>query len=317
MSGGVFFGVVLAAAILGLGACVMFARSLFAAIAGFVASGLLLSLAWMLLAAPDVALTEAALGGGVMGALLFGAYRKLRHSDAGPGPGILGRVVVAVLCLGVTVVLMAVVLTLPAPIPTLAPEARAALPGTDLGNAVTATLMAFRALDTMLEKVVLLLALVAVWSLAPDRFWGGRPVYEWSRKGSAPLLFLARRIIPVSLLVGIFLFWVGADKPGGAFAGGAVISAMLLLVFLARLRPVPRVQGFLLRVAVALGIAVFLGVGLTGLALGAEFLAYPNGWTKPVIVGIEVAMTLSVGITLALLVAGPPARLSVRKEERP
>jgi hypothetical protein len=28
-----------------------------------------------------------------------------------------------------------------------------------------------RAMDTLLEKVVLLLALVGVWSLAPDRVW--------------------------------------------------------------------------------------------------------------------------------------------------
>lgn len=313
MSGGVLLGGILAAAILGLGAFVVCARSLFAAIAGFVACGLLLSLGWMLLAAPDVAMTEAALGGGVTGALLFGASRRLRHCAAGARPGRAGRIVTAILCLGVTVVLAVLVLTLPKPAPSLAPEARSALPGTDLGNAVTAVLMVFRALDTLLEKVVLLLALVAVWSLAPDPAWGGRPAYEWAREGNAPLLFLARKIIPVGLLMGVFLFWVGADEPGGAFAGGAVIAAMFLLAFLARLQPVPRIQGFLLRGAAALGIAVFLGVGLTGLATGAGFLAYPDGWIKPVIVGIEVAMTLSVGVTLALLVAGPP----VREKERP
>ena len=44
-----------------------------------------------------------------------------------------------------------------------------------LGNPVTDVLMAFRAMDTLLEKIVLLLAIVGVWSLAPDRVWGGTP----------------------------------------------------------------------------------------------------------------------------------------------
>ena len=49
------------------------------------------------------------------------------------------------------------------------------LPETGLGNPVTAVLIAYRAFDTMLEKVVLVLAVVGVWSLAADRYWGGAP----------------------------------------------------------------------------------------------------------------------------------------------
>jgi multisubunit Na+/H+ antiporter MnhB subunit len=42
---------------------------------------------------------------------------------------------------------------------------------TGLGNPVTAVLIAYRSFDTMLEKVVLVLAVVGVWSLAADRYW--------------------------------------------------------------------------------------------------------------------------------------------------
>ena len=58
----------------------------------------------------------------------------------------------------------------------LAPRAMANIAATDLGNPVTAVLMAYRAIDTLLETVVLLLALLGMWSLAPDRLWGGSPV---------------------------------------------------------------------------------------------------------------------------------------------
>lgn len=298
----------LAALIVATACFTISARESFAAIVGFVAYGLLLALAWMSLYAPDVALTEAAVGSGVTGALLLGACARLRGKTEEEKPGRIGRAAVLVLCAGVTAALIGVVLLLPDPAPTLAPEALKPLASTGLGNAVTAVLMAYRALDTMLEKVVLLLALVGVWSLAPDRFWGGRPAFGFRPQPGGPLIFLARVLIPAGLLTGIYLFWVGADAPGGAFAGGAVIAAMGIMGFFAGVCAPPAVSGFRLRFALAAGIAVFLVVGLAGFFWPGNFLAYPEGFAKPVIVVIEVAMTLSIGFTLAMLVAGPPGR---------
>ena len=47
------------------------AQDLFASVVGYVAYGLLLALVWIRLYAPDVALTEAAVGSGVTGVLLI------------------------------------------------------------------------------------------------------------------------------------------------------------------------------------------------------------------------------------------------------
>jgi len=69
--------VVLAVMLVGLAAAVLLAREIFISIMLFVAWGLLLALAWARLAAPDVALAEAALGAGLTGALLMGAVRAL------------------------------------------------------------------------------------------------------------------------------------------------------------------------------------------------------------------------------------------------
>ena len=68
----------------------------------------------------------------------------------------------------VTIALAAVVLTLPDPAPSLAPQVAEHIATTGLGNAVTAVLLAFRATDTLLEAVVLIYALLAVWALTPD-----------------------------------------------------------------------------------------------------------------------------------------------------
>jgi len=53
---------------------------LFKAIVLFVAFGLLITLAWVRLDAPDVALAEAAIGAGLTGALLMAALARLRES---------------------------------------------------------------------------------------------------------------------------------------------------------------------------------------------------------------------------------------------
>jgi uncharacterized MnhB-related membrane protein len=46
----------------------------FAAVVGFVVYGLLLALVWISLRSVDIALTEAAIGSGVTGVLLVGAF---------------------------------------------------------------------------------------------------------------------------------------------------------------------------------------------------------------------------------------------------
>jgi uncharacterized MnhB-related membrane protein len=76
----------LALLIIAVAGFVIVARNSFAAIVAFVAYGLLLSLAWMGLSAPDVALTEAALGGGVTGALLLGACARPHRVNAAEKP---------------------------------------------------------------------------------------------------------------------------------------------------------------------------------------------------------------------------------------
>src|SRR5215831_4479100 len=71
----------LAAVVLGLAIWTIAARETFAAVVGFIAYGLLLSLIWVRLDAVDVALTEAAIGGGLGGVLLLGAAARLKAAE--------------------------------------------------------------------------------------------------------------------------------------------------------------------------------------------------------------------------------------------
>jgi multisubunit Na+/H+ antiporter MnhB subunit len=287
------------------------ARTSFAAVVGFVAFGLLLTLAWVRLDAVDVAMTEAAIGSGLTGALLLGAAARLRTSEAraeAERPNTVVRILAALLSAAVAAALTAAMLFLPDPAPTLAPAAAENAAATGLGNPVTNVLIAFRAMDTLLEKVVLLLALVGVWSLAPDRLWGGRPGQRRQVDPQSALAFLARLLPPVGIVVGIYILWTSADNPGGAFQGGTILAAMWLLVMMAGLVDAPPVSGRRLRLVLIAGPTVFLVVGLGGLWLGKAFLAYPVAYAKPLIVAIEFAMTLTIAVTLGLLLAGPPGR---------
>jgi multisubunit Na+/H+ antiporter MnhB subunit len=306
---------VVAAVVLGMAVWATVAAETSAAVVGYVAYGLLLALIWVGLGSVDVALAEAAIGGGLGGVLLLGASARLRSTEAtvaAERPGVIGRFVAAALSGAVAASLAAAVLLLPSPAPTLAPAAAANAAATGMSNPVTNVLMAFRAMDTLLEKIVLLLALVGVWSLAPGRLWGGRPGPRHQADPRGILAFLARLLAPIGVVLGVYMLWTGADHPGGAFQGGTVIAAMWLLAAMAGLADTPRIGGRRLRLVLVAGPAVFLAVGLCGLFFGDAFLAYPPAHAKALIIGIEVAMTLTVAATLSLLVAGAPERSAER-----
>ena len=108
------------------------------------------------------------------------------------------------------------------------------------------------------------------------------------------------------------MLWVSADHPGGAFQGATILAAMWLLVMMAGLTDAPPVSRRWLRLILIAGSAVFLVVGLGGLALGEAFLAYPVAFAKPLILAIEFAMILTVAVTLGLLMAGAPERRAGR-----
>jgi multisubunit Na+/H+ antiporter MnhB subunit len=298
----------LAILVLAVAAWTIAAREAFGAVVGYVAYGLLLSIVWVRLYAPDVALTEAAIGSGVTGVLLVTSGARLRRAGEieAAAPGLSQRVLAAALAVLVAAALAAVVLMLPEPPPTLAPEAREGLAATGLGNPVTAVLIAYRSFDTMLEKVVLLLAVVGVWSVASDRFWGGAPAPLGRARPQGALIFLDQTLVPLGILVGVRIFWVGADEPGGAFQGGAILAAMWMIAMIARLTGPPRIGARGLRLALIAGPAVFLAVGLAGLGMAGNFFAYPAGFAKPIILFIEAFMVLTIAVTLPMLVAGPP-----------
>jgi len=301
----------LAVLILMLAVWTIVARDTFAAVVGFVAYGMLLTLVWVQLHGVDVALIEGAIGGGLTGAMLVRAAARLRRTEAAAHaehPAVLTRMAAALVAGSASAALAVAVLTLPDPAPTLAPETAANLAATGMGNPLTGVLLAFRAMDTLLEAIVVLFALIGVWSLAPDRVWGGRPGPRHQADPDGILAYLARVLPPIGLVVGVYIFWIGADLPGGKFQGASIIAAMWLLAVMAGLSDAPPVSRTWLRLALIGGPVVFIAIGTAGISAAGAFLAYPDGLAKPLIKAIEWALMPSLALTLALILAGVPER---------
>ena len=311
MTMSVAFDLVLAALVLSVALWTIATRDTFTAVIAFVGYGLLLALVWVRIGAPDVSLTEAAVGSGVTGILLLAASTRLQHVAPSatverPGGALRGPAIA--LCVLITAALAGVVLLLPDPPPTLAPAAVASLPSTGLANPVAAVLIVYRAVDTLLEVVVLVLALLGVWSLAPDRLWGGLPGQKPHVDNDSALTLLARYVPPIGVVVGAHIFWVGSQAPGGEFQASAIIAAMWILAMMAGLVDAPAVSRVWLRILLVLGPTVFMLAGFAGFIIADGFLAYPPNFAKPLILLIEIALMVSIAAMLGLLVAGPPER---------
>jgi multisubunit Na+/H+ antiporter MnhB subunit len=189
------------------------------------------------------------------------------------------------------------VVTLPSQTPGLSGWVAENLETSGVSNPVTAVLLNFRGYDTLLEMGVLLLALLGVWSL------GGIPEQRDSSPG--PVLdMLSRLLVPLLILVAGYLLWVGAHAPGGAFQAGSVLAAAGVLLLLAGWRLGARFAGLPLRITLVMGLGVFVAVGVVLIMVSGRLLEFPPPFAGALILLIEAAATLSIGITLAALFLG-------------
>lgn len=309
MSAAFAFDAMLCLLLVGAAVSAVAGRDLFASIAFFVTYGILVGLAWLRLGAVDVALAEVAIGAGLTGVLLIGAWSMLRRrcGDGGDDPAmpVWPKLAAATGAVAVTGMLALAVLALPEDAPGLVPLVTDNLAQSGVENPVTAVLLNFRAYDTLMESVVLLIALVAVWALTPKALWGGVPGLRQHARPDGVLATFGRLLPPLGLVVAVYVVWAGSSMPGGAFQAGTVLAAVWLLVVMAGIAEEPRQSSRLLRAALVAGPAVFLGVGLVGAAFGS-FLGLPVDFAKMLILVIEFALTFSIAVTLALLVAGTP-----------
>ncbi|ROR72971.1 MnhB domain-containing protein [Bogoriella caseilytica] len=300
---------------LGLALCVTAAlalipRSRLAQSMAFLGLGVLMTLTWLRLGSVDVALAEAALGTGLLSALLVWLAARGRPrpgpdaaptaaaSEAGgprrflvPALGVLAGAVAALIVLGV----WSRAELLP---PQWGEPLAEQMDGTGVTHEITGVLLSFRAYDTLLESAVLMFAAVAVLALGRDD--GFHALRVSAPAMPSTLRWLVRATAPVLLLLAFWLLVAGSSQPGGAFQSGAVLAGLLILLRVAQVPVNRRVIRALPALLVA-GVIAFLAAGLLGPAMGQAWLAWDPAWAFAAVFSIEVLLTCGIAAALSLL----------------
>lgn len=303
------FDTVLGLGLLWLAWRALASADLFQAIVLFVSFGLLMTLAWVRLDAPDIALAEAAIGAGLTGALLLSTLARLQTAEFKNTPpqsvqqSSKPRFMHWLLILIIPLLLAGLgyaVLVLPPYFEGLNEAVAANLDASGAKNPVTAVLLNFRGYDTMLEIIVLLIALLGAWSL------GGMPPYADKPAGSVLDTF-SRFLVPVFILAGAYLLWIGAYAPGGAFQAGSVLGAAAVLLILSDWRPRATFTQQTLKLALISGSSAFIMIGLLTTLYEGQLLAYPATYAGILILFLESLATISIGVTLGALFLREPS----------
>jgi len=168
----------------------------------------------------------------------------------------------------------------------------------------------YRAYDTLMEMVVLLLAVIAARILIHQKDLPALHPPQQDRELPdppmvAPLLAAAT---PLMLLTALYLFWAGSHSPGGAFQAGALLAALGVMYRLTG-RFGPRESTPLLqRGLLIVGLLLFSLFACLALYWGNSPLAYPESEQAAYlwVLSIEFALMVSIATTLVLMFSASP-----------
>ncbi|MFO7726877.1 MAG: hydrogenase subunit MbhD domain-containing protein, partial [Desulfonatronovibrio sp.] len=209
------FDLIVGLSLIGVAWRIIRATDHFQAIVLFITFGLLLSMAWSRLNSPDIAIAEAAVGAGLTGVLLMDTLGFLSSSRARSNPAIPALLFAG--CVFLTGLMMYSLFFIPPDLQGFLPAVYQALPETGLQHPVTAVLLDFRGYDTWLEMGVLLAAVLGIQCLQQsDTLTVSRLCAPADPVG----IWIIKILLPLMLLIGGYLLWLGAFAPGGAFQAG-------------------------------------------------------------------------------------------------
>ncbi len=271
---------------------------------------LMLAATFFLFDAPDVALTEAAVGAGISTVLLLGA---LSLTAAREHASSRNRILALFVVIITTLTVIYATFDKPAFGDPNAPIHQHVAPwyfdttreAIDIPNVVTAVLASFRGYDTLGEVFVVFTAGIGVLFLL------GRPGKK-PRTSSADAMGLrhyliprlvGRMLIPFIVLFALYVQFHGDYSPGGGFQAGAILAAAMILYSLleGEKRALAAIPSAWLHFMIAAGALIYGGVGVVTMLLGGNFLDYSVLSEDP-IAGQHLGIILieaGVGITVA------------------
>ncbi|MDQ7812950.1 monovalent cation/H+ antiporter subunit A [Brevundimonas sp.] len=181
-------------------------------------------------------------------------------------------------------------------------------------NVVNVILVDFRGFDTFGEIIVLGIAALGIFSLLESVGTGasGRRVAAWkpdtvrSPEHHPMMLVVATRLLlPLAVAVGLYIFLRGHNQPGGGFIAGLVVSIAILMQYMAsgysfadqRLRADHHSL-------IGAGVLIAAATGLGSLAFGAPFLTSAFDYFSLPLIGefeLATAMLFDTGVALTVI----------------
>lgn len=182
-------------------------------------------------------------------------------------------------------------------------------------NVVNVILVDFRALDTLGEITVLLIAALGVYAMLGGNSPGLRMPALQER--SSVLRASTRFIAPAMILFSVYLLLRGHNEPGGGFIGGLVAAMGAILVHLARTEMPLKLYRMTPGILMAAGLAVAILSGVPSLLQGDAFLTSVWGgeFSLPAVGKIKVGTPLFFDIGVYFVVAGVVLMLYRTMEE--
>jgi multicomponent K+:H+ antiporter subunit A len=280
------------------------------------AAGLAVSLTFVLLSAPDLALTQLLVEVATIALMMIVLHFLPQNSPVEPGDGRKWRDAVLAVAAGGGMAWVAhAVLT--RPFVSISPFYLAkALPEGGGTNVVNVILVDFRGFDTLGEITVLGAAGLLVFALLAG-FEVHRDHRELDMTGDwNPLLVrtATRVVLPLAALVAVFLFLRGHNLPGGGFIAGLVLAcAILVLRIGGGGRPVLDPAHLPYQPWIAFGLLVAALTGAGAVLLGYPFLT--SAFLHPVLpvigeIPIASAAFFDLGVFLVVVAATMLATMS-------
>lgn len=277
--------------------------------------GLIVSLGFIYLSAPDLALTQISVEvvTTILMLLALNLLPKETPVESGNGRRLRDAVLAGLCGLGIGGIVWAVMTR---DFTTISDYHLAqSYPGGGGTNVVNVILVDFRGFDTFGEIIVLGIAGLAIYALLDGALRGavGRKLAAWvpdqSRaKDRHPMMLVVatRLMLPLSLMVGIYIFLRGHNEPGGGFIAGLVVSIALIMQYMAS-GFVWAQQRMTFDYHGLIGVGV-LAAGVTGIGAwmaGRPFLTSDFGYVKlPLLEKFELATAMAFDFGVFFTVVG-------------